>query len=209
MSVKLVDSLRHRLIGFLSKSDADALYQALSVIDGKGELIVGSADNTTDNLAIGSNGLALVMDSAETLGMKWAAVGRLLGLKSYKPTDTSPTTTSTSFVDVDATNLVVTFTAPASGIVLVRLEAASNQQTSGNHYWGLRDGSGDVAGTQAAICGVLGAFSRTPATMRVSGLTPGTSYTWKWAWKVSSGTAGLFYGTGSGPATIEVWEVAA
>jgi hypothetical protein len=44
-----------------------------SVIDAKGDLIVGSANDTVDNLGLGSNGHILTVDSAQTLGMKWAA----------------------------------------------------------------------------------------------------------------------------------------
>lgn len=45
----------------------------LSTIDAKGDLIVGSADNTVDNLPVGSNNYVLTADSSETLGMKWSA----------------------------------------------------------------------------------------------------------------------------------------
>ena len=44
-----------------------------SVIDAKGDLIVGSANDAIDNLALGSNGQVLTVDTAQTLGMKWAA----------------------------------------------------------------------------------------------------------------------------------------
>jgi hypothetical protein len=44
-----------------------------SIIDAKGDLLVGSANDTVDNLAVGSNNFVLVADSAQTLGIKWAA----------------------------------------------------------------------------------------------------------------------------------------
>jgi hypothetical protein len=44
-----------------------------STVDGKGELIVGSANDAVDNLAIGTDGHVLTLDSAQTLGVKWAA----------------------------------------------------------------------------------------------------------------------------------------
>lgn len=56
-----------------------------TIIDAKGDLIVGTADNTVDNLTVGSDGYLLTADSTNaTFGMKWAA-----------PT---PATTSTSGV---------------------------------------------------------------------------------------------------------------
>ncbi len=46
---------------------------SLSTIDAKGDLIVGSADNTIARLAVGTNGHVLTADSAATNGVKWAA----------------------------------------------------------------------------------------------------------------------------------------
>jgi len=44
-----------------------------ALIDAKGDLIVGSADNTTARVAVGSNGQVLVADSAQTAGVKWVS----------------------------------------------------------------------------------------------------------------------------------------
>jgi hypothetical protein len=46
-----------------------------SIIDAKGDLLVGSANNTLDNLPIpaASNGYLLTADTNEALGVKWAA----------------------------------------------------------------------------------------------------------------------------------------
>lgn len=44
-----------------------------SIVDAKGDLLVGSADNTVNRLAVGTNGYILTADSAETTGLKWAA----------------------------------------------------------------------------------------------------------------------------------------
>lgn len=43
-------------------------------IDAKGDLLVGSANDAVDNLAVGSNNFVLMADSAQTLGIKWSAL---------------------------------------------------------------------------------------------------------------------------------------
>lgn len=45
-----------------------------TIIDAKGDLIVGTADNTVDNLTVGSDGHVLTADSTNTTyGLKWSA----------------------------------------------------------------------------------------------------------------------------------------
>jgi hypothetical protein len=44
-----------------------------SIIAAKGDLIVGTANDTPGILSVGTNGHTLVADSAETTGLKWAA----------------------------------------------------------------------------------------------------------------------------------------
>lgn len=44
----------------------------VGIIDAKGDLLVGSANNIADNLTVGSNNYVLTADSTQTLGVKWA-----------------------------------------------------------------------------------------------------------------------------------------
>lgn len=117
-------------------------------------------------------------------------------------------TTSTSYVDAEATNLAVTFTAPSSGNVNVRLEGQI-RNGGGSVAWNLRTGAGDVAGTGAFIIGSFGSSipQRIAYSVPLTGLTAGVSYTYKWGWKVDTGTAQLVTSTDNGPATMEVWAV--
>jgi len=46
----------------------------LPQVDAKGDLIVGTADNTYDNLTVGANDTVLVADSAQAKGVKWAQI---------------------------------------------------------------------------------------------------------------------------------------
>jgi hypothetical protein len=141
----------------------------------------------------------------------FAAPPVVLGHTTYDPgsVTTKTTTGTTNFVDADSTNLTVTFVAPESGQVRVVLESPTDIGIAGNYVsWNLRDGGGDIAGTQRAM-------HRTDQTVHlvanilVTGLTNGTSYTWKWgiATSVSGDTARLVIGGGIwGPAEMTVWS---
>jgi hypothetical protein len=70
-----------------------------SIIDAKGDLLVGSANDSVDNLSIGSNNYVLTADSTQTLGLKWAALptASTSGAGVVQLTDsTSSTSTSTA-----------------------------------------------------------------------------------------------------------------
>jgi hypothetical protein len=45
-----------------------------TIVDAKGDLIVGTGDNAVDNLTAGSDGYYLVTDSGQTTGLKWQAL---------------------------------------------------------------------------------------------------------------------------------------
>lgn len=45
------------------------------MIDAKGDLVVGTADNTVARKAVGANDTLLVADSGQTEGVKWATIG--------------------------------------------------------------------------------------------------------------------------------------
>jgi len=81
-----------------------------TVIDAKGDLLVGSAADTTARLAVGAtNGLALVVDSAATNGIKWAETGGLVHIKTATVTnaaDTGSTWQSVFTSDYNAYRLV-------------------------------------------------------------------------------------------------------
>jgi hypothetical protein len=141
----------------------------------------------------------------------------LLGTTAYNPSagtgrypDGFYFTTSTTFADVDATNLRVTFTAPASGDVVVVLSAYAKADGTGTNYarWNLREASSDIAGTDMRLVGEIS--SRHTARAAVGGLTPGSTHTYKWGHAVSggTGTARLYVGAGStgyGAAIMAVW----
>lgn len=188
-------------------SDANAAYVAKTLVDAKGDLLVGSAADALARLAPGADGQVLKANAAAALGVEWGAAGagaELLALTAYRPgTEVTNGTTSTAFVDADATNLAVTFTMPASGRVLVRLTATVSISTA-SAFWGLREGTADVA--DSASHAASATTSRASLALLITG-TAGASRTLKWAHRTNNATyeAKIFSGPANGTSMIEVW----
>lgn len=136
----------------------------------------------------------------------------LVGYQEYWPGSTGNVDTSlTALTDVDASNLIVTFIAPASGKVLVKMSARGSMPAGAGTscYWGLRNGAADVAGSEVFAAGSSAQVGRLTYSCRLTGLTPGASYSLKWAHRVSAGTATsrIVRGGSDGPAIMEVYAV--
>lgn len=138
-------------------------------------------------------------------------VGKLLGIHQYAPSaQTVYSITGTSLADVDATNMIVTFTAPASGNVLVRLSAWADETSGGEFYWGLREASSDLSGSVTRIMRSTVPEGYVSIPIYLSGLSAG-SHTYKWSAAVSAGTSRIIIQDGTavakwGPAIMDVWS---
>lgn len=114
---------------------------------------------------------------------------------------TKATTAAQALTAIDTTNLRLTFTAPGSGKVLVRLQGTLHGATTFPQILlGVLDGA-TVKGRTAPIGAPMGTalattFMSVESTFVVTGLTPGTSYTWDAAYGVETVVAstGLKYG---------------
>jgi hypothetical protein len=147
----------------------------------------GSAGVAHDNGRVFVNG-GLVADIEQS---PFAVLAEVI----YNPgTETPVSTTSTSLSDVDATNLAITFTAPLSGAVIVQLHGMALAASSSTQIaWGLREGSSDIANSSRIIAMTGSATSDLALQtgiyqFKVTGLTAGSSYTYKWAHRRRSGT---------------------
>lgn len=139
---------------------------------------------------------------------KKAPVGQLGGIIAWaRVIVTTPnyTTTSTPFVDVDAANLKVTFSAPPSGKVVVTA-CFSSMCSSGSPYVNLRDSVGDVANTPRNMVSSSGWQNSGSVSWPLTGLTPGTSYTYKLGFRGSGATTTIFVANVLMP-TMVVWAV--
>lgn len=140
------------------------------------------------------------------------AGGGLLGRTAFRPGAKSiKSYNATSFADVDAANLAVTFTVPDSGEVFVLLSgSAGSAADTTQTQWGLREGAADVPNTGVAA-GVGPYMEGLTRVIHVSGLTPGATKTYKWAYKTEVSGSHVYLGVGPdhGVAVMEVYDAAA
>ncbi len=147
-------------------------------------------------------------DGGVTYGANLVESGgtRLLAQLAYDGNNANYHTTSTTLTDVDATHLAITFTAPASGNVLVRVIARVNNNTH-NGYFGLREGSTSLV-TPRFVC--YNTVVLASVDFYLTGVSAG-SHTYKLAFVVdpSGGMDVACFpintGVGNIPVVMEVW----
>lgn len=91
-----------------------------SIVDAKGDLIVATAADSVDRLAVGTNGHTLVADSATATGLKWAAPaggGKVLQVVSVEYS-TSTTIATSSYTDTGL-SASITPSATSSKILII------------------------------------------------------------------------------------------
>lgn len=117
---------------------------------------------------------------------------------------------SVTQADVDATNSVFTFTAPASGNVLIRVTFTGGISTgSQNGLWGLREAAANVYGPVDASLGATATatFAIVSATALITGLVAASSHTYKLAFSVTNIAASMsVFQSTADPVTFEVWS---
>lgn len=162
----------------------------------------GGPDNTTTNDAFGGFVFEI-----------WDAPN-LLGAILYDPAGAVSKSTATRIVmtALDTTNLRLTFTAPDSGNVLVRLRTNLNGATTfPSILLGVLDGS-TVIGRQSPVGGILGTAVSTTnvpheASFIVEGLTPRVTETWDAAYGVEIllAATNIHYGGPNNTTTNDAW----
>lgn len=121
---------------WVAADDTNAIQNA--IIDAKGDLIVGTAADTPARLAIGgTNGHVLMVDSAETSGMKWAAVpsGGMTLLETLTLSGASVTSSTISGAYVDLVIYVENFKPTTDDRNLqMRVNGDSNARYSSTNF---------------------------------------------------------------------------
>ena len=144
----------------LTAADTGAI--PASLIDAKGDLIVGTANDTAARLGVGSDGQVLTADSAEAGGVKWAAaagggavdsVNGQTGVVVLDASDVGAAATSHSHAGSDITSGTVAFDRLPTG-------TSSTQVAAGDHTHTAAD-VGAVATSALDTDGTLAANSDT------------------------------------------------
>ena len=162
-------------------------------ITAKGDLIVGTGNAAFDNLPAGTNGHVLTADSTVSpTGLKWAAAAA--GAVVYGKTlsqGSNKSTTSTSYVAIDSTNLRVTAAPSGTTAYWIVTGFTSNSGVTLSD-WRVNCGSGTTYGFNNYNSTYEGtAVPRAVCMGIITGLTAGTSYNFDWEWKVNAGTTNL------------------
>lgn len=132
----------------------------------------------------------------------------ILGVTSYNPaTSAAYTVSARGMVDLDATNLAVAFTAPASGNVIVLLSGYTRTANAVFYWWGLREGTSTIA--KSTRLQTESVRHRLDVVMRLSGISAGP-HTYKWSHEASSNLAEVRVGQSGpdGPGVIIVMAAA-
>jgi hypothetical protein len=145
-----------------------------------------------------------------------AATTALLARVEYAPGTLATAVTGSSWAAIDTTNLTISFTAPASGAVLVRLFGHLKSGTAGQTAnWSVAAHSTTTPLGHVALP-VVGAASTPGAAVAeflITGLTPSNAYQYDWIH--ANGSAGATFTalgataagtTTGGPAIMEVWS---
>ena len=146
---------------FVSDSAAlffgDAAGISASIVDAKGDLIVGTADNTVGRLAVGTNGYTLVANSSEATGLEWAAPASGGGMTLINTGGTALTGASVTVSSIPGTykHLYVimedVYQATTAGGIKMRF----NSDTGSNYtFSGVRNINTTLAGTSSTTTSI-------------------------------------------------------
>jgi hypothetical protein len=146
------------------------------VVDAKGDLIVGSADDAVARLGVGTNGQVLTAASGATYGVQWAdpaAVGVFQSEISFEGSTANAFETTVTVVDPTADRTITLPDASGTVALLSDITSAANLLTTSdieegtNEYFTnerAQDAVGNAVGTGLTYDDITGAISVTTNT---------------------------------------------
>lgn len=185
----------------------------ISTIDAKGDLLVGTADNTIGRLAVGTNNQVLMADSSTTTGLKWGTAGgggKVLQVVSATYS-TQYTTTSSSYQDTGL-SASITPSASTSKVLVLASNNFGITRTGDDAYYAFQvlrgatviyQGNANEGFAEANQSSNLRQFWNTDSISYLDSPATTSSTTYKFTIRsVGGGTAYAQYNNNSGPSII-------
>lgn len=162
------------------------------LVDAKGDLLVGTADNTIGRRSVGADGTVLTADSAEATGVKWATPAGSSAAPPRVYATINPMSQNAAGSMVAANELYTYQVDPLTGPITVTKVCVAIGTSTGNIDVAVFSLSGTTL-TRLASSGVIacpaGGFAEVTLTAGVL-LTPGTVY---YLGLAASATAATFF----------------
>jgi hypothetical protein len=113
---------------------------AKATVDAKGDLLVGTADNTVDRLAVGTDGFTLVANSSTSTGLEWVApsTGALTLINRSTFSNVASHTIDSVFSSTYKSYLVsieFLYAATPADDLLLRFRYGSSTEAGSSYYW--------------------------------------------------------------------------
>lgn len=189
-------------------SSIDTTTKALNPSTTLGDIEYRSATaNTNTRLGIGTTGQILTVSGGVPAWSAPAAGGSTLLDVRLNNYGSNYSTTSTSFVDVNASLFYLTFNAPASGNVVLRASMPIEFNGGGQAIFNWREGSTDITNTNFIAINNGSSFPRAGThtfNAYLTGISAG-SHTYKLGFRSTSGATFFGY-TNSSPFLLEAWS---